>query len=287
MDTKKSPLPPLEDLAEAVEALMAAGLKPDKDPRKELEKLPQAEGTARHWFAEPRDHIIRDTMINSHLGAASVMTPGRIQDPEGAKTVVVSVKTAAGAILAVNRQTYKIVCFKDNDSGRLRVDTSATIGGKQDMNKQSRRVMLIYKAHMYTEVTLDPERCAHTSDEKAMRNWLQTHLRQIDQYEDIDSPARDQHEDDTMEEADAGTEQPDRIELPPNGSGAHAPTQGAAAARVEGGTATAGASQPIAPTRLSFGTPEPPTIPNKSLGGTAPDNPNTVEHQNRFAPLRQ
>ena len=44
MDTKKSPLPPLEDLAMAVEALMAAGLKPDKEPRKELEKPLQAKG---------------------------------------------------------------------------------------------------------------------------------------------------------------------------------------------------------------------------------------------------
>ena len=205
MDTKKSPLPPLEDLAEAVDALMAAGLKPDKEPRKELEKRMQAEGTARHWFAEPRSPCIKNTRINSHLGAAGVMTPGRIQDPEGAKTVVISFKTAAGAILVVQRHAYEIVCFKDNDSGRLRVDTTPIIGGKKDMNKQGRRVILIYKAHRYTEASLDPERCTHKSNEKARRNCLQTHLRQIDQYEDIDSPARDQQEDDTIEEADAGT----------------------------------------------------------------------------------
>jgi len=120
------------------------------------------------------------------------MTPGRIQDPEGAKTVVVSFKTATGAILAAQRQTYKIVSFRDINNGRLRVDTAATTGGKQDMNKQGRKVILIYKAHMYKEATLDPERCSYKSDEKARRIWLQTHLRQIDQYEDIDSPVRDQ-----------------------------------------------------------------------------------------------
>ena len=114
---------------------MAAGLKPDKEPRKEMENVMQTEGTARHWFAEPRGPCIRDTRINSHLGAVGVMTPGRIQDPEGAKTFVVSFKTAAGAILAVHRQTYKIVSFRDNNNGRLRVDTAATIGCKQDMNK--------------------------------------------------------------------------------------------------------------------------------------------------------
>ena len=59
------------------------------------------------------------------------------------------------------------------------------------MNKQGHRVILIYKAHMYNEASLDPERCTQKSDEKARRNWLLTHHRQIDQYEDINSPIRD------------------------------------------------------------------------------------------------
>ena len=148
VDTKKSPLPPLEDLSEAVGALMSSGLKPDKEPRKDLEKLLLTERTTRQWFPKYRGPCTRDNRINTHLGAVGVMTPSRIQDPEGAKTVVVSFKTAAGAIIAVQRQTFKIVCFRDPDNGRLRVDTSATIGEKQDMNKQGRIVILVYKAHM-------------------------------------------------------------------------------------------------------------------------------------------
>ena len=70
------------------------------------------------------------------MGADIVMTPGRIHDPEGAKAVVVSFKTVAGAILALHRQTYKIMCFRDIDSGRLRVGTTTTVGEKQDMHKQ-------------------------------------------------------------------------------------------------------------------------------------------------------
>jgi hypothetical protein len=136
------------------------------------------------------------------------MTPGRIHDPEGAKTIVVSFKTTTGAILAVQRQTYKIVCFRDIDNIRLRVDTTTRVRRKHDMHKQHRRVIRIYKAHMYTEASLDPERCTHTSDEKAMRIWLVTHLRHIDQYENISIPYRDRQEDDTMEEAEGGTERP-------------------------------------------------------------------------------
>ncbi len=93
------------------------------------------------------------------------MTPGRTQDPEGAKIVVVSFKTEAGAIIVVQRHTFKIVCFKDVDNGRLCVDMAATIVGKWDTSKHGRRVILIYKFHMYNEATLDPERCTHKSDE--------------------------------------------------------------------------------------------------------------------------
>jgi hypothetical protein len=147
------------------------------------------------------------------------MTPDRIQDPKGSKTIVVSFKTAAGAILAIQRQSYKIVCFRDMDNGRLRVDTTIKVGGWQDMHKQGQRIILIYKAHMYTEASLDPERCLHKSDEKAMRAWLVTHIRQIEQYEDISNPYRDQQEDDTMEEAEFGTEQYTLTMIPSNTSG--------------------------------------------------------------------
>jgi hypothetical protein len=130
VDTKKSPLPPLEDLSEAVGTLMLSGLQPDKEPRKDLEKLLLTERTTRQWFLELRGPCARDNRINTHLGATGVMTPCRIQDPEGAKTVVVSFKTTTGAIIAVQRHTFKIVYFRDPDNGRLRVDSAATIGGK-------------------------------------------------------------------------------------------------------------------------------------------------------------
>ena len=66
-------------------------------------------------------------------------------------------------------------------------------------------MILIYKSHMYNEATLDPERCTHKSDDKARRAWLVTHIRQIDQYEDIHNPTGEQQEDDNMEEEEANT----------------------------------------------------------------------------------
>ena len=84
------------------------------------------------------------------------MTPDRIQDPEGAKTMVIYIKTTAGAILAAQRQTYKIVCFRDAISGRLKVDQDATARGKQNPALQGMQVLLIYKTRIHTEATLDP-----------------------------------------------------------------------------------------------------------------------------------
>ncbi len=158
---------------------MEVRLKPE-EPRMELEKILRTERTMRQWFPNHKGPRTRDIGINTHLGANGVMTPGRIQDPEGAKTVVVSFKTATGAIVDVQRSTFKIFCFKDVDTGRLRADTTATTGGKNDMRKHGRIVILIYRAHMYNEATLDLERCTHKSDEHARRAWLVNHLRQIE-----------------------------------------------------------------------------------------------------------
>jgi len=68
--------------------------------------------------------------INSHLGAGGVMTPGSMQDPKGAKAVIISFKTTTRAVEAIHRQTYEVVFFKDATRGRLRVDVAATAGGK-------------------------------------------------------------------------------------------------------------------------------------------------------------
>ena len=86
------------------------------------------------------------------------MTPGRIQKPEGANIVIISFKTAIGAITAIHKQSYEIVCFKGSTRGRLRADLAATTRGKQGPSKQGLMIILIYTSHIYKEASLDPER---------------------------------------------------------------------------------------------------------------------------------
>ena len=75
--------------------------------------------------------------------------------------MIISFKTTTRAVATIHIHKYNIGCFKDAVGGRQRVDASATAGGKQDPRKQGLRSILIYKSYMYTEASLDPERCSN------------------------------------------------------------------------------------------------------------------------------
>ncbi len=77
-DTKKSPLPILEDLAEAATALIAAGLQPDKEPRKDFNKIMHTVGGLQEWSPTTRGPYNQDLRLNTHIGAGGAMTPGKI-----------------------------------------------------------------------------------------------------------------------------------------------------------------------------------------------------------------
>ena len=94
--------------------------------------------------------------------------------------MVISFETAAGTILAVQRQSYKIVCFKDATSGRLKVDPDAPAGGKHNPALQGLRVLLIYKTYMHTDSTLDLERCAFKTDANMRHKWIIKQIQQVD-----------------------------------------------------------------------------------------------------------
>jgi hypothetical protein len=106
--------------------------------------------------------------ISSHrIGARGAMSTGRVQDPEGAKTIILSYKTAAGAAATIHRQNLKIVCFIDTPIGKFRVDKQATAGEKQDPSMQGRRMVLIYRINMHSELSLNPAQCTQRSDQNA------------------------------------------------------------------------------------------------------------------------
>jgi hypothetical protein len=64
--------------------------------------------------------------LNTHLGAGVAMSTERIQDPKGAKTIILSIKATTGATLAISRHDIKVVRITNAHTGRLRIDVDAT-----------------------------------------------------------------------------------------------------------------------------------------------------------------
>ena len=132
---------------------------------------------------------------------------------------MVSFKTAAGAITAIQRQTLRFACYSDTNNGRLKIDMATTSGGTHNPSLQGRRVMLIYMTRMHPEASLDPEHYTPKSDARARSSWLHTHIKAVDHYEDVYNP--EPNEGDTyMEEDTTHTEEAAIAEygLPPSGT---------------------------------------------------------------------
>ena len=102
----------MEDLAEGAKILIEAGLRLGTEPRRDMENTPREAGTQREWYPD-KYNCDQDLSLHDHLGAGGAMSTGRVQDPEGAKTIIHSYKTATGAVAAIHRQNFKIVCFTD------------------------------------------------------------------------------------------------------------------------------------------------------------------------------
>jgi hypothetical protein len=83
------------------------------------------------------------------------MSPRRVQDPEGAKTLVVSYKTAAGATSAIVKRRFQITCYTEPDTGRLRVDPALTAGIIACSHTGAKKI-LIYDAYVHPQSDLDP-----------------------------------------------------------------------------------------------------------------------------------
>ena len=111
VDINKHPLPLLKELVDGVSLQLMAGLQGGHEPRKDLDRALKEAGNTRQWFPNSKRPCQQDLRVNHRLGAGGAMKLGRIQDPEGAKTIVVSYKTAPRAAAAISKLIFKIVCF--------------------------------------------------------------------------------------------------------------------------------------------------------------------------------
>ena len=62
------------------------------------------------WYLDNPYDCIHSVELNKNLGAEGAMPPGRVQDPEGAKMITISLNTAARAVATIIKLRVLITC---------------------------------------------------------------------------------------------------------------------------------------------------------------------------------
>jgi hypothetical protein len=96
--------------------------------RKDLDTALKAAGTTYDSFPVNPDDYELKLYMDKHLGAEGAMSPGRVQDPQGAKTIVLSYKTTTGAVAIVVKHRFMLTCYTEEHTGRMRLDAALTSG---------------------------------------------------------------------------------------------------------------------------------------------------------------
>ncbi len=126
------------------------------------------------------------------------MSPGRIEDPEGAKTVVVIFNTAAGAAASIIERRFLITCYTEADRGRLRLDaaltTSDILGARKRVEKN-----LIYDNIMHPLSSLDPINCGQGITPRERLTWATNTLKILEQLSSIILPEETAYIEDDMD----------------------------------------------------------------------------------------
>ena len=126
--------------------------------RRDLDAAINTAEAEAEWFLENPYDCAESLDLNKHLGAAGVMSPERVQDPEAAKMITVSFNTAAGVVAAIIKRRFLITCYTEADTNRLRLDAALTSGDTTGAKKGAKKI-LIYDSIMHPLSNLDPSKC--------------------------------------------------------------------------------------------------------------------------------
>jgi hypothetical protein len=124
--------------------------------------------------------------MNKHLGAEGAMSPGRVQGPEGAKTIVLSYKTTAGAVASVIKHKLLLTCYTNEHTGRRRLDAALT-SGKTARAQHGAKKKLIYDAIPHSLSDLNPAKCGMRATTRDRQQWAANMLKRFEQLPDVEN----------------------------------------------------------------------------------------------------
>ena len=127
-DIIKCPLPPLEEISLGVSIQIQAVIIKGTRSRRDIDAalcLAEAED---EWFPAGKPECAHTLELNLHIGAEGAMSPGRVQDMEEAKTVVINFNKTTGAVAIVIKRKFLITClYTEAETGRLLLDLRVLI----------------------------------------------------------------------------------------------------------------------------------------------------------------
>jgi hypothetical protein len=126
------------------------------------------------------------------------MSPGRVQDPEGAKTITISFNTAAGAVTAIVKRMFLITYYTEPNTGRLRLDEALTAGDPSSAKKRVKKI-LIYHIFMHPLSSLDPSKCGMGITAMDRTTWVATTLKLLEQFPAIILPEDEEEQGEDMD----------------------------------------------------------------------------------------
>jgi len=110
-DIVKIPLPPLEEIAVGVSIQLMEVVKHGHHSRRDLDVELMTTSTTTDWFPDNPLDSEQDLALDAHLGAEEAMSSRRVQDPEVAKTLVLSYITTTGATPTIIKRRFQITYY--------------------------------------------------------------------------------------------------------------------------------------------------------------------------------
>ena len=96
----------MEEIGRGVSIQLREVVKHRTRSRRDLDVALRTTNTTADWFLDNPLDCEQDLALNAHLGAEGAMSLGRVQDPEEAKTLVVSYIKSTGATTTIVKRRF-------------------------------------------------------------------------------------------------------------------------------------------------------------------------------------
>jgi hypothetical protein len=136
-------------------------------------------GTESEWFPDIPIDCVRSLALNTHMGVERALSKRRLQDPEGAKLVVLNYKTTAGAADAILKHKFQITGYAKTYTKRLRIDLALTSGDMAGVHSGAPK-KLIYTASAHPLSDLNPDKCGQGIPPRDKQTWAVNMLKQLE-----------------------------------------------------------------------------------------------------------